>query len=108
MLDEKVINAISQLNANQAALIQQMAAMSVHNNHTVPPAQITVPPIQQHTIKTQAPYVGAATQRGTFNVEQGRRGGQGRQYGQGNNGIVPTAPVGAETVGIPNTQAGAY
>jgi hypothetical protein len=39
---ESVINSINQLNANQAALVQQMAAMPLNNN-TVPPAQITAP-----------------------------------------------------------------
>ena len=67
---ESVVNAINQLNANQAALVQQMAAMSLHNNNTVPPTQITVPvpPIQQLTIPTQVPYAGATTQMNTFNV----------------------------------------
>jgi hypothetical protein len=67
---ELVINAINQLNANQAALVQQMAAMLLTNlNCTLPPAQITVPvpPMQQLTIPTQVPYAGAATQH-TFNV----------------------------------------
>jgi hypothetical protein len=37
---ELVINAINQLNANQAALVQQMAAMPLTNhNRTLPPAQ---------------------------------------------------------------------
>jgi hypothetical protein len=67
---ELVINAINQLNANQAALVQQMAAMLLTNhNRTLPPAQITVPvlPMQQLPIPTQVPYAGAATQN-TFNV----------------------------------------
>jgi hypothetical protein len=39
-----VINAVNLLNANQAALVQQMAAMLLTNhNRTLPPAQITVP-----------------------------------------------------------------
>jgi hypothetical protein len=43
-IHELVINTINQLNANQAALIQQMAAMLLTNhNRTLPPAQITVP-----------------------------------------------------------------
>ena len=67
-IHESVINAINQLNKNQAALIQKMAAMSVHNNHTIPPAQITIPHTQQLIIPTQMPYAGAATQRNTFNV----------------------------------------
>jgi hypothetical protein len=73
-----VINAINLLNANQAALVQQMAAMLLTNhNCTLPPAQITVPvlPMQQLTIPTQVPYAGAATQN-TFNVGRGGRGGR--------------------------------
>ncbi len=76
---ELVINAINQLNANQAALVQQMAAMLLTNhNHTLPPAQITVPvlPMQQLTIPMQVPYAGAATQN-TFNLGRGGQGGQG-------------------------------
>ena len=51
---ESVINAINQLNANKAALVQQVAAMSLNNNPR-PPAQITVPvpPMQQLTIPMQ-------------------------------------------------------
>ncbi len=80
---ELVINAINQLNANQAALVQQMAAMLLTNhNRTLPPAQITVPvpSMQQLAIPMQVPYAGAATQN-TFNVGQGGRGGQGGQLG---------------------------
>jgi hypothetical protein len=76
---ELVINAINQLNANQAALVQQMAPMLLTNhNHTLPPAQITVPvsPMQQLTIPMQVPYAGTATQN-TFNVGQRGQGGQG-------------------------------
>ena len=72
-IHELVIDAINQLNANQAALVQQMAAMLLTNhNHTLPPAQITVPvpPMQQLTIPMQVPYAGTATQN-TFNVGQG-------------------------------------
>ncbi len=78
-----VINAVNQLNANQAALVQQMAAMLLTNhNHTLPPAQITVPvpPMQQLTIPMQVPYAGTATQN-TFNVGQGGRGGRGGRLG---------------------------
>ncbi len=83
---ESVINAINQLNASQAALVQQMAAMLLTNhNHTLPPAQITVPvlPMQQLTIPMQVPYAGAAAQN-TFNVGRGGQDGQGGQLGQGN------------------------
>jgi hypothetical protein len=76
---ELVINAINQLNANQAALVQQMAAMSLTNhNRTLPPAQIMVPvpPMQQLTIPMQVPYAGAATQN-TFNMGRGGQGGRG-------------------------------
>ena len=77
---EPVINAINQLNANQAALVQQMAAMSLNNNR-VPPTQIMVPvpPMQQLTIPMQVLYADAATPN-TFNV---RRGGQVGQGGRG-------------------------
>ncbi len=74
---ELVINAINQLNTNQAALVQQIAAMLLTNhNCTLPPAQITVPvpPMQQLTIPTQVLYAGATTQN-TFNMGQGERGG---------------------------------
>ncbi len=70
---ELVINAINQLNANQAVLVQQIAAMLlINHNRTLPPAQITVPvlPMQQHTLPMQVLYAGAATQN-TFNVGQG-------------------------------------
>ena len=82
---ELVINAINQLNAN---LVQQMAAMSLRNNNTVPPSQITVPipPIQQFTIPTQMPYAGSTTQMNTFNVGQGSCGGRGGRHGQANKG----------------------
>jgi hypothetical protein len=58
---ESVINAINQLNANQAALVQQMGAMSLNNNQR-PPAQITVPVplMQQLTIPMPVPNAGAA------------------------------------------------
>ena len=58
---ELVINAINQLNANQASLVQQMAAMLL-NNAQRPPAQITVPvpQMQQLTIPMPVPYAGAA------------------------------------------------
>ncbi len=75
---DSVISAINQLNANQAALVQQMAAILLTNhNRTLPPAQITmpVPPMHQLTIPMQVPYVGGATQY-TFNVGRGGRGGQ--------------------------------
>ena len=39
---ESVINAINQLNANQASMVQQMAALSLTNAQR-PPAQIMVP-----------------------------------------------------------------
>ena len=85
---ESVINAINQLNANQAELVQQMEAMSLNNN-TGPPTQITVPiplmqqpQMQQLTIPMQVPYSGA-TMPNTFNVGCGGRGGQGGQNGQG-------------------------
>ena len=55
-VQKSIINAINQLNENQAALIQQMAAMSLHSNHTLPPDQINAPPIQQLTISAQVPY----------------------------------------------------
>jgi len=44
---ESVISAINQLNANQAALLQQMAALSLNNQQTQPPTHITgpVPPV---------------------------------------------------------------
>ena len=76
---ESVINAIDQLNANQAALVQQMAAMSLNNN-MVPPAQFTVPvpPMQQLMIPMQVLYAGAAMPN-AFNVGRGGRGGQGGQ-----------------------------
>jgi hypothetical protein len=63
---ESVINAINQLNANQVALVQQMAAMLLNNN-LGPPAQITVPvpPINN-------PYAGAV--RGRRNAEYIRSG----------------------------------
>ncbi len=80
---QSVINAINLLNANQAALVQQMAAMLLTNhNRTLPPAQITVPvpPMQQLTIPTQVPYAGAASQN-TFNMGRGGQGGQGGQLG---------------------------
>ena len=69
---ESVINAINQLNANQAALLQQMAALSLNNQHTQPPTQIRipVPPMQQLKVPMQVPYAGAATQN-TFNVGRG-------------------------------------
>ena len=68
---ESVINAINQLNANQAALVQQMAAMLLNNTQR-PPAQITVPvpPMQQLTIPMQVPYAGAAMPN-KFTVERG-------------------------------------
>ena len=72
-VNEAVINAINQLNTDQAALVQQMAAMLLTNqNFTLPPAQITVPvpPMQQLMILIQVPYAGAATQN-AFNVGQG-------------------------------------
>ena len=74
---EPAINAINQLNANQAALVQQIAATSLNNN-MIPPAQITVPvpPMQQLMIPMQVPYSGAAMPS-TFNVGGGEQGGQG-------------------------------
>ena len=74
---ESVINAINHLNANQAALVKQMAAMSLNRN-TVSPAQITVPvpPMQQLTIPMQMPYAGAAMPK-KFTVRRGGRYGQG-------------------------------
>ncbi len=54
---ELVINAINQLNANQAALVQQMAAMLLTNhNYTLPPAQITVPVPPMHNSQSQCRY----------------------------------------------------
>ena len=80
---ELVINSINQLNVNQAALVQQMAAMSLNNNCTLTPAQITVTVtrMQQLKIPMQVRYVGAVTQN-TFNVDQGGQGGQGGRHGQ--------------------------
>jgi hypothetical protein len=40
---KSVINSINQLNPNQAALLQKMASLSLNNQHTQPPTQITVP-----------------------------------------------------------------
>jgi hypothetical protein len=63
-----------------------MAAMLLTNhNHTLSPAQITVPvlPMQQLTFPMQVPYAGAATQN-TFNVGQGGQGGRGGRLGRGN------------------------
>jgi hypothetical protein len=133
-LHESVINAINQLNANQALMVQQMAALSL-NNAQRPPAQIMVPvpQMQQLTIPTQVPYAGAAMPT-AFNmgrggcVGRGGRGGQSRgggrgqrtpfathlqnqaqgRGGSGNNGGIPIAPGGAGIVGQPATQAAAY
>jgi hypothetical protein len=80
-LHESVINAINQLNANQALMVQQMAALSL-NNAQRPPAQIMVPVphMQQLTIPTPLPYAGAAMPP-TFNMGRGR-GGRGGRDGQ--------------------------
>jgi hypothetical protein len=54
---ESVINTINQLIANQAALVQHMAAMLLTNHNRTPPAaliKVPVPPRQQITIPTQA------------------------------------------------------
>ena len=68
---ESVITAINQLNAKQAALVQQMAAMSLSNNQR-PPAQITVPvpQMQQLTIPMPVPYA-SATMTNAFNMGRG-------------------------------------
>ena len=117
---ESVINAINQLNANQAPSVQQMAAMLL-NNAQRPPAQITVPvpQIQQLTVPKPVPYAGTALLN-AFNMGQGGSGGQGGRGGQsrgggrgqrtpfathmhnqaqgrggqGNNGGIPIAPGG--------------
>jgi hypothetical protein len=85
---ESVINAINQLNANQAALVQKIAAMSLNNN-TRPPTQITVPvppmqqsQMQQLTIPMQVPYAGAAMPN-TFNMGRGGPSGRGGKNGRG-------------------------
>ena len=131
---ESVINAINQLNANQAALVQQMADMLLNNNPR-PPAQITVPvpPMQQLTIPMPVPYAGAAMPN-AFNlgrggqVGQGGRGGQSCGGGRGqrtpfaqhmqnqtqghgrrcNNGGIRIAPGGTGIVGQPATHTGAF
>jgi hypothetical protein len=133
-LHESVINAIYQLNANQASMVQHMAALSLNNTQR-PPAQIIVPApqTQQPMIPTQVPYAGAAMPT-ALNMRQGRRGGRGGrgrqsrggELGQrtsfanhmqnqaqgrgrrGSNGGIPIAPGGAEFVGQPETQAEAY
>jgi hypothetical protein len=81
---DSVINTINQLNANQAALLQQMAALSLNNQYTQPITQITVPvpPMQQLAIPMQVRYTGAATQN-TFNVGRGGQGRQGVNNAQG-------------------------
>jgi hypothetical protein len=81
-LNESVINAINQLNANQASMVQQMAALALHNAQR-PPAQIMVPvpQMQQLKIPTQVPYAGAAMPT-AFNMGWGGRGGQGGCGGQ--------------------------
>ncbi len=83
---ESVINTILQLNANQASMVQQMAALSLHNTQR-PPAQIMVPvpQMQQLTIPTQVPYAGAAMPNG-FIMGQGGRGGRGGRGGQSRGG----------------------
>ncbi len=133
-LHETVINAINQLNANQASMVQQMAALLL-NNAQRPPAQIIVPApqMQQPMIPTQMPYAGAVMPS-AFSIGRGGCGGQGGRGGQsrgggrgqrtpfathmqnqkqghggrGSNGGIPIAPGGAGFVGQPATQAAAY
>jgi hypothetical protein len=94
-LHELVINAINQLNANQALMVQQMAALSL-NNAQRPPAQIMVPvpQMQQPMIPAQVPYAGAAMPN-AFNMGRGGRGvqgGRGRQSrGKGRGQRTPFA-----------------
>ena len=131
---ESVINAINQINANQAALVQHMVAMSLNNTQR-PPALITVPvpQMKQLTIPMPVPYAGVAMPA-AFNMGQvgcGSRGGRGGQSrrggrgqrtpfanhmqnqaqgrgGRGNTGAIPIASGGAGIVGQPETQAAAY
>jgi hypothetical protein len=124
---ESVINAINQLNANQAVLVQQMAAMFL-NNKQRPPAQITVPVPQMQQLTTQPAVPPAFNMGRGVQVGQGGRGRQkccggrgqrtpfanhlqnqtqgqgGRGNNNNNNGGILIAPGGAGIVGQPATQ----
>ncbi len=61
-----ITNAINQLSANQTALMNQIATMTITNRAPMQPAQQYVPPIQQPPIQQQTiphvqPFTGAAT-----------------------------------------------
>ena len=97
-VNAEIAAAISQLSANQMAIMSQMAAMSF----TPATAQDTrrtqhmfqVPPIQQLAIPVQQSF-----QQSAFNG--GRSGGRGRGRGRGGQGCMPFADPMRMTGGIP-------
>jgi hypothetical protein len=85
-IPSKISLAINQLAANQLAIQQQMAAMTLAANAPGHHTQFHIPPIQN---MGQQPFAGAA--QGIFNT---RRGGGGRQRGgrgcgrSGSQGVI--------------------
>jgi hypothetical protein len=64
----KVTAAINQLSANQAAIMQLMAAMSFSLQPSIAVQAFNVPPIQNATIPMQQAFTGGVFNPGTGNM----------------------------------------
>jgi hypothetical protein len=104
-IDAEVVAAISQLSANQTAIMSQMAAMSFipTNTHDTRKQQhmFQVPSIQQLAIPVQQSF-----QQAAFNG--GRRGGRGCGRGHGGRGRTPFADHMRMTGGSPAMQSSVF
>ena len=108
--DPAIAAAISQLSANQTAIMTQMAAMSFATTANVPTSR---PPFQAFATQPP-PHLAFPAQQTTFvpptMTTQGRRGGRGRGRGRGGRGRTPFADhmrmQGANHVGTPNFNTG--
>ena len=104
-INAEVAAAISQLSANQTAIMTQMAAMSFAPPHGHDPRKhqqvFHVPPVQQLTIPVQNTFPQAA-----FNGS--RRGGRGRGRSRGGRGRTPFADHLRMTGGSPALQGSVF